>query len=208
MTPCEKYEHEGVPIEIYLDDEPDSPRNWSNVGTMVCWHRGYDLGDRGLTDQEREALERGGNLEVLSRYLQITHGATVVIPLGLLDHSGLTMYAGGGSHWSDSAGWDSGTVGFIFDTPEGREECGTPLELIEDVLLEEIKTYNQYLRGDVYGYIVARDTPDAESCWGYYGFEYCKEEAQTIAEIIARDRAELRKLPWLPTFGNPIKSVA
>lgn len=188
MEPAEAYEHKGVRIEIYYDESPGStPRDWSNVGTMVCWHRGYDLGDRQPEGRERDALERGG-LRLLTRYLTMWSEATVVIPLGLYDHSGLTMYAGGGPHAFDSAGWDSGTVGFIFDTPAGREECGTPLDRIEEVLRDEIDVYDQFLRGDVYGYVVAPNSEEEESCWGFYGIDDVKQEAESIADSIAHDR--------------------
>jgi hypothetical protein len=116
-------------------------------------------------------------------------GATVVLPLGLLDHSGITMWIGGGSHWSDSAGWDSGTVGFIYDTPEGREECGTPLDRIEEVLKSEVEVYDMELTGQVYGYVVAPDDDDEDSCWGFYGMEDVTEEAKSSAEWIAKQRA-------------------
>jgi hypothetical protein len=186
MEPVEKYDHKGVKIRIYYDDSPAStPRDWSNVGTMVCWHRGYELGDRPLESQERKALERGG-MHLLTRYLTMWEGATVVIPLGLIDHSGISMYAGGGAHVMDPGGWDSGTVGFIFDTPAGREECGTPLDRIEEILHEEIEVYDQYLTGDVYGYIVGSGEHE-ESCWGFYGMDDVKQEAESIAEGIAHD---------------------
>lgn len=32
-------------IVIKNDPEPESPREWDNVGTMVCWHSRYNLGD-------------------------------------------------------------------------------------------------------------------------------------------------------------------
>ena len=35
----------GLNIEICTDDYAESPREWDNLGTMVCWHRRYDLGD-------------------------------------------------------------------------------------------------------------------------------------------------------------------
>lgn len=205
MEAVESYEHEGVPIQIYQDDSPgDTPRDWSNVGTMVCWHRRYDLGDRQPEDAEKRALERGG-FPLLERYLGIFHGATTVIKLGLLDHSGISMYAGGGDHWCDPGGWDSGTVGFIFDTTEGRDECGTTIEFVDAVLRQEIAVYDQYLRGDVYGYVVADGTEDEESCWGFYGMEDVESEAKAIAESVVSERAEKRALPWLPTFGNEIQ---
>lgn len=33
-------------LQIVLDDYPaDDPRGWDNIGTMICWHRNYKLGD-------------------------------------------------------------------------------------------------------------------------------------------------------------------
>lgn len=190
-------------MSIHQDEDPESPRSWTNAGIMVCWHPRYELGDRKPEDNEMEALKRGG-FPLLTRYLRRYAGATHVIPLGLLDHSGLHMYADGGSHWSDSAGWDSGTVGFIYDTPQSRADTGMNDELIDmpvsfpfvegvtpthkvnaiDYALRgDVETYDHYLRGDVYGFTI--ETPDGEhvdSCWGFYGFDYCKAEALEIAK--------------------------
>ncbi len=32
-------------VRIIQDSDPMSPREWDNVGKMVCWHRRYNLGD-------------------------------------------------------------------------------------------------------------------------------------------------------------------
>ena len=41
-----------------------------------------------------------------------------------------------------------------------------------------------YLSGDVWGYIVDEDNKD-DSCWGFFGYDYCVEEAKRVAEQIA-----------------------
>ena len=192
MEPFDTFEHEGIKVELHYDWDPGDPREWQRLGEMVCWHRRYNLGDRQPDSQEEEALNRGG-FKLLDRYLRIAKGATQVIPLGLIDHSGISMYAGGGSHWSDAAGWDSGTVGFIFDTPQLREECGTPPDLVEKGLREEIEVYDEYLTGQVYGYVAAPDEDDQDSCWGFFGCSrddsYLREEAKASAAAIAHERA-------------------
>jgi hypothetical protein len=38
--------HKGYTIEIKHDDDPMSPREWDNMGTMSCFHKRYDLGDK------------------------------------------------------------------------------------------------------------------------------------------------------------------
>lgn len=37
---------DGYKLEILNDDCPMSPREWDNLGTMVCFHKGYGLGDQ------------------------------------------------------------------------------------------------------------------------------------------------------------------
>lgn len=189
------YQHNGVPVRIIHQDDDCSyadPRQNTNVGTFVHWHRRYELGDREIDSQENEAMRRGG-VKLLSRYLTLARGATIVIPVGLLDHSGLTIYAGGGPHWSDSAGWDSGTVGVIYDTPESREETGVPLDKIEEALRSEIEEYDKYLRGEIYGFVVGDDDLE-DSCGGHLGLEYAKEAANEAADMIADAWREKKRI--------------
>lgn len=35
----------GIIIKVLQDTSADSPREWSNLGVMACWHRNYTLGD-------------------------------------------------------------------------------------------------------------------------------------------------------------------
>ena len=32
-------------LEIAFDTDPQSPREWDNLGTMVCWHNRHSFGD-------------------------------------------------------------------------------------------------------------------------------------------------------------------
>ena len=189
----EREQHGDHRITIYQDNDPHSPREDDNLGILVHWHRNYDLGDRRAEEVELDALRRGG-WPLLTRYLRATQGATGLLPVSLLDHSGLHIWVSGGTHWSDTQGWDSGPVGFIYTTPERRKIIGgVPASpdntWIDNCLRAEVETYDQYLRGDVYGYVVERivscDHGDEhaeviDSCWGLYGsdMDYCKEKAR------------------------------
>lgn len=173
MYEVDKYERGACTVTIYQDPEPESPREWCNLGTMVHWHRRSEVGD------ERISVESTGceSLDELVEYFKRERGATVVLPVYLYDHSGMTVNTTG-----FSCPWDSGQVGFIFDTPEGVERCGTPPELIEECLRGEVAAFDQWLRGDVYGYVVERDGEHVDSCWGFFGEEYVKEEANAAAD--------------------------
>jgi hypothetical protein len=185
MGAVETFEHAGRRVAIHVDEDPESPRDWDNLGTMVCWHRRYNLGDTSFDDWDI-APHAIDDPNVALRYLRLMHGA-LVVPLGLIDHSGISMYVGGGAHAHDPGGWDSGTVGFIYvtraqivaeygdDSPESREQARA-------CLASEVETYDQFLTGDVYGYTVEDDAGNVlDSCWGFYGMEYAIGEARDAA---------------------------
>lgn len=54
-----KWTHEGVRycLHIRADECPESPREWSNLAKMACWHRHYNLGDK-IEEQEPEVFWR------------------------------------------------------------------------------------------------------------------------------------------------------
>ena len=163
-------------IEVIQDDSPRSPREDDNLGTMVCFHRHYNLGDKHDFD-----------VNGFNQFVRENKKNIIILPLYLYDHSGITMNTIG-----FSCPWDSGKVGFIYITKEkARKEFSwvritkKRLEKIEGYLKGEVETYDQYLTGDVYGYRITDTTNDEEvdSCWGYYGSEYCMKEA--IGEVEA-----------------------
>lgn len=175
MEAIEVYEHAGLTVKIFSDSDPESPREWDNLGTMVCFHRRYNLGDKNEFKTPTE----------LQEFLEETKA--IHLPLYLYDHSGLTMNTTG-----FSCPWDSGQVGIIFVTPENiRKEFGKKRitaklrEKVKEILLAEVKTFDEYLRGDVYGYVVEKDGNHLDSCWGFYGgIDYCKEQANSVAENV------------------------
>jgi len=161
-------------IRVMADDQPESPREWDNLGTMVCWHGRYNLGD---VNGAREYESPEAALKEI--------GDAIILPLYLYDHSGITMNTTG-----FSCPWDSGQVGFIYVTLDKvRKEYGWKKitkkrrEQIEKYLTGEVETYDTYLRGDVYGFNITRNDEDGEevdidSCWGFYGYDdpYMTEE--------------------------------
>ncbi len=176
-------------LEILQDESPESPREWDNLGTMICFHRRYNLGDKHDYSVE-EAEEMTKRKDIIS------------LPLYLYDHSGITMSTG-----SFSCRWDSSCVGFIYVTKEQvRKEYGVKritkdlIEKVTRVLQGEVETYDQYLTGDVYGYRVSKvevcnkgceHKEEVDSCWGYYGMESVEEEGNRVLEYYIEKEKEV-----------------
>ena len=184
---------DGGQFEIHPDSDPESPRDWDNLGTMVCFHRRYNLGDE--HDYRSEDFSGWDELKAHLHSINTCHdehvsdGIEVILPLFLMDHSGLAMRTSNDAFRAcDSAGWDWGQVGWIYITkrkiikefcPESDPEFLSDelLARVTAALVAEVETYSQYLAGEVYGYIV-RKPPCGEcggrgdmgdSCWGFYG---------------------------------------
>lgn len=192
MSAIETFKVQNLTVRIEQDqDRQDGSRDWDNLGTMVCFHRNYRLGDKHeyKTPQDFMATDDYKN-------------AVVILPLGLIDHSGISMYVGSGAHWCDPGGWDSGQVGWIYVTKEkARSEYGKRLTKkrlaqAEKVLRGEVATYDQDLTGDVYGYVIEdEDGNHVDSCWGFYGMDDVREQAKAAAEsAIATEVEEVEKI--------------
>lgn len=168
-------------IRIFQDESPESPREWDNLGTMVCFHRRYDLGDK--HDYKSSDYDSWDEMKGAIMENEDIH---TILPLYLYDHSGITMNTTG-----FSCRWDSGQVGWIFVSKEKVEkDCGKDCD-VEKILRGEVETYDQYLTGDVYGYKVYKVTEcdhgheheeELDSCWGFYGEDECISEAKGIVE--------------------------
>jgi hypothetical protein len=166
-------------LGIYDDDDPMNPRTeCDNVGHMICFHKRYDIGDK--TDIKPEDFSKMG----LRNYLIKKCKAEILLPLYLLDHSGLWISTG--RFECDPGGWDTSGIGYIYctkkeiahewgDTPEGYEKA-------RQYLLGEVENYNEYLTGNCYGYIEYApdengDWQDGDSCWGFLGnYKYILNE--------------------------------
>lgn len=163
---------DGSQLEIHTDPDPDSPRNWDNLGTMVCFHKGYQLGDK----HDYKADDYNG-WDELAEAIQKDHPCCVILPLYLYDHSGITISTG-----SFNCDWDSGQIGFIFISrkkigEEYNDHGGRSDDQIREYLCNEVATYDQYLTGDIWGFIY-REPPctkcggpgeESDSCWGFFG---------------------------------------
>jgi len=206
-------------IRIYPDDSHESPREWDNDSTMVCFHSHYDLGDK----NHGYDLDDYNSWDELKKAIIKNNPGCIILPLYLYDDSGITMNTTGFSRR-----WDSGQVGFIYITRQDilhsygngyldeselkrlnikKYKNVTPQlrKQALDGLIRDVKTYDQYLTGDVYRFnIYSFPSPSLleemdidpeafteweieqiedfylnmiDSCGGYYGLQDTIKEA-------------------------------
>jgi hypothetical protein len=183
-------------IEIFPDYDPDNPRMWDNLGTMICFHKRYSLGDKHNYDyRDYDSWEK------LEKAIVKNENAGVILPLYLYDHGMVAMNTTG-----FICPWDSGQVGFIYVSKKkmleeyiGKIVTKKLKERVTEYLKAEVITYDQYLRGDVYRYEISRITTcdqrhdhkeELESCRGYYGKDECMEAAEGIVQNYIKEETE------------------
>ncbi len=104
-------------------------------------------------------------------YVECALRTYVILPLYLYDHSGITMSTG-----QFSCPWDSGQVGYIIcDDETIQREFDGDRDKAEKALEAEVAVYDDYLSGNVYGFIVEERVCDdcdtweeIDSCWGFF----------------------------------------
>jgi hypothetical protein len=171
-------------LKVEHDDDPMNPRReWDNLGTMVCFHKRYDLGDK--TDYRSQDFD---SWEELEEGILENEGEVVMLPLYLYDHSGITI-----STSPFGCNWDSGKVGIIFVSKHKINKEGIDGSKVLEYLENEVKTYDSYLRGEVYQYRVYEIETCSlghehrtlvESCGGYFDEEHCQEEGKSVLDSL------------------------
>lgn len=150
-----------VTLMIYRDDMDESPRQWDNISTMICWHKQYNLGDKHSYDNPSDFQNEWNDKNA------------IILPLYLYDHSGITI-----STNPFSCPWDSGQVGYVYVSKENvRNDMHPIVERISkkrrqraiNLLKSEVKTYDMYLTGEVFGFQVEQDGEFIDGCGGFYG---------------------------------------
>jgi hypothetical protein len=159
-------EVDGKKIELY-QSEGDS-RDWDNYTKLICFHGSYHLGDK----HEYNHNDYDGWDEMEQAILRKEKDVVWISPLYLYDHSGITI-----STSPFSCPWDSGQVGFAIVTKRDIRKLQGCKRVTKDIIAKvgnwaesEIKTYDQELCGEVYGFSIEDSDGEVEdSCGGFYG---------------------------------------
>jgi len=173
----------GRRFRIVPDNDPQSPLDDERVGRFVFQERNrYFSGDEHkFASDIDEEIRRSKPFVKLPVYAYV--------------HSGVTI-------WTDKEpmipgahrGWDSGQCGFIIATFKSAHAAfgrGFTKEQVEAALRAEVQTYDQFLRGDIYGFEILGQCdhedcegcdccPVEDSCYGFYGRESAEAEARAM----------------------------
>jgi hypothetical protein len=172
MRPFETFEHKGHTIALYTDPDPQSPAEWDNLGTIT-----YMKGARQVLGME--AVDSDDIVTLLQRPDIISLNVYAYV------HSGVALQT---SPFSDP--WDSGQSGIIYTTEKealkafSRKRMTPALrQKVYKLLRAEVKTFSEYLNGEVYGYeIIAPNGDVIDSLWGIYDVDYARSEAMAAAK--------------------------
>lgn len=171
-------------MKVVRDDDPENETPFSLVVPYILpWKGEYEICKAKIVDELFSRFNRDAILEDLTT--TELHGLLqesddiVLMPLWLYDHSGISMSTSHTYPYNDR--WDSGQVGWIYLTKErflsetGYEEVQWPEKACE-MLQAEVVIYDQYLRGETYGFQVFKFDKESgtweetdESCWEFYG---------------------------------------
>jgi len=168
----------GLQIKIYQDDADESPGEYGDNNLfLVGYHREFTVEkDQIITKQDLvlcftnpKELDEDEKAEV--EYLRSKYH---IFGLEAYIHSGVCLALSREGDFPDRQ-WDVSQLGAVLVArEEWKEEADA-----RNAALSLIDTWNDYLSGNIYGYVIEDAAGEhIDSCWGYYG-EY---EAGALAE--------------------------
>jgi hypothetical protein len=191
MEAIETFKVDDKKVEIHIDEDPSNPRDFDNCDLFILFHKRYNLGDK--HDYKHEDFSGWDEMEA---QIIKDHDPVVIKSVYLMDHSGISI-----SDKPFSCHFDSGMIGFaLISRKSALKEMNAKRvtrkvkEWAKKCLDSSIKTYDEYLKGEVYGYVIKdEEDNDLESCWGFFGLDYVKKEATELAKgIIVPPKPEVK----------------
>ena len=151
-----KDEH-GQFFKFFYDDSTDSPRNDTNVATILTWERDYNSPDENDDTFEEFAEKHGVDVsqewnldaEAFNKVLDSVMDAMreegyYVVPVYALHH-GVSHYSTHDFHDP----WDSGVAGIAFCKKQKRLPDND--DYLRKIIDREVKMYDAWFNGEIYG---------------------------------------------------------
>jgi hypothetical protein len=190
------------PDEWVLDlvelDRRELEENWAHM-KGINWI--------GLSSEELKEKEMECARWIHQRVQRELDQRFIMLPLYAYEHGGITFSTG---PFSDP--WASGQIGYIYvSKAKVREEYGWKVitakrhAQIREYLDNEVKVYDQWVRGDVYGYELVevwqcgccegKSEEITDSCWGFYGSDWDTNGIKEYLPEEFHDHSEW-ETPW------------
>ncbi len=175
--------HKGLTIKIIADEDAQAPENDDGIFIVTTRNRYFELLQNGM--------DAGQWMEDAKEHAK----KYWIFPLQAYIHSGVALSLHRGGQFSDP--WDSGQIGFVFVAKSEskyrtreRKKCVSAFTMAKNYM----ESWNQYLSGDVWGFDISQDGESLDSCWGFYGMDYCKHEAIESAECCLKSSAKVDRM--------------
>lgn len=189
--PYEEIDYKGMSIKIYYDEDAESPMSWGNADFFLCADYRHLFVDKTpiSADECRDVLNEGKAF--LNGYY--------IFPVSICDHSGIALSL------ATSRGWDytNGSAFICVKRQKGWSWAKSQAEKRAENLLD---TWNEYLSGEVYGFVVEDEYEDhVDSCWGYYGNEGIEQaiaEAKDAIDCELERRAEENRKAFIAALTS------
>lgn len=185
-------ELEKVLVKVDYDEYAESPREWSNLWTILTWTSRYNSIDNNpyydleefladyLTEKQIANLYKGepSTKEFFERIQKRFYNLGYLIaPITKYEHGQVSYSAG------VSQGWDAGVVGLaMVNINDVKKEYGTSVlskglkEKVFNILNSELNTYNMWANGEAYILSLVDDEGNTiDSLGGMLGYD--SEEA-------------------------------
>jgi hypothetical protein len=176
MTTIETIAQGDYTIKIDVDYDVDSPHDTDVPAAKLVLDGGRHYtfpNDAGIDFRDFEGW--AGVADELAK----RHGAILVTPVWVFDHSGIALKAGARTY-PFNCQWDSAQVGFAYITQEtyqavtGKRYVGRPSQYkrASELIATEVEYYGRYVNGECYAYVVEDAEGEVvDSCGGYIGYE-------------------------------------
>lgn len=161
-------------------------------------------GEDGVAQQMTDELGLNEKLRLIDET-----GEVVLLPISMYEHSGISIWLGS-TYGHTDARWDCSSIGFAYVEKATAEKEMPKRKLTDeqkdnwkqwayDVMEAEMKTYNKYVSGEVYGYMIEDEYGEEGSdtdlcgCWGFYDLGEMLQEAKNDIDNYLDKKAELRE---------------
>jgi hypothetical protein len=165
-------------LVVYIDDMTESPRSWTNLGWFITVDSRYQSPDKNevleniVKETGQLATSQEEHIKMIKKEFESDTNAKVVAiyPVMKYEH-GYIAYNLGTAH-----GFDYSNNGFYIITEKTQKEVGTAKKDFIEVIEGELKVYNQFVNGEVYGFRLYDEQGELiDSCGGFYDIDDIKE---------------------------------